>query len=144
MTSFDFILLVIGGAVLLWLGYALGKQLGRLMEKRRWEQRLPNIREEAAKRSRAVLGGQFSEQLAPFLPDFPWQPTEARFLGKPIDFLVFKGLDEKHVEKIIFVEVKSGGSRLNTAERSLRDAVQEKKVSWQEYRIPDDLTAKKP
>jgi len=34
-------------------------------------------------KSRAVLGGQFSEQLAPFLPDFKYLPTECRFVGKP-------------------------------------------------------------
>ena len=40
--------------------------------------------------SRSVLVGVFSEQVAPFLPNFPkdLKASEARFIGKPIDFLL--------------------------------------------------------
>ena len=94
-------------------------------------------------RSRAVLGGQFSEQLAPYLPDFPYSPTECRFLGKPIDLVVFKGMDGKDISEVKFVEIKSGKSKLNQHEAKLRDVIKEKKVSWEEYRIPEELTKKK-
>lgn len=143
MDTLSTILLVTAGIIVLWIGYAAGKTAGELLSRRRWEKDLPRIRAEAAKRSRAVIGGQFSEQLAPFLPDFPWQPTEARFLGKPVDFLVFRGLDEKQVSEVVFVEVKSGGSRLNGTEKSLKEAVEAGKVRWEEYRIPKELTQKK-
>ena len=106
-----------------------------------WEKnRVPAIREDAIKRSRSVLGGQFSEQLAPFLPDFPYIPTEARFIGKPVDFLVFKGMDGKSIEEVVFVEVKSGKSRRSPIEDSLRKAIQDRRVAWHEYRIPEGIT----
>lgn len=89
------------------------------------------------------MGGQFSEQLAPYLPNFEYLPTECKFLGKPIDFVVFKGMDNKKIEEIIFVEVKSGNSKLNTHEKNLKDTINKKKVKWVEYRIPEDLTNKK-
>ena len=59
------------------------------------------IREETAsvRRSRSVLGGMFAEQLAPYLPNFPFSPTEAKFIGAPIDFLVFKGMDAQPIEE---------------------------------------------
>jgi len=82
----------------------------------------------------------FSEQLAPFLPDFNYNPTECRFIGKPFDFLVFKGMDSQQIEEIVFVEVKSGNSKLSPVERNLKDAVKKKKVSWKEYRIPRKIT----
>lgn len=91
--------------------------------------------------SRAVIGGHFSEQLAPYLPGFPFDPTEARFIGKPVDFIVFRGLSEGRVTGIAFVEVKSGKSRLNANEISVRDAVQNKQIEFVEYRVPSDLTA---
>ena len=47
---------------------------------------------EAVAQSRAVLGGRFTEQMAPYLPEFRYDPTEARFIGGPIDFIVFPGL----------------------------------------------------
>ncbi len=119
-----------------WVGYLIGKAAMR----RRLSADVEAIRADAVKRSRSVLAGQFSEQLAPFLPDFPWRPTEARFIGKPVDFIVFKGLDGKAVSEVVFVEVKSGKSGLSGTERSLRDAVKERRVTWAEYRVPDDVT----
>ena len=46
-------------------------------------------RKDAINRSRAVLSGQMLEQVAPFLPDFPCNPADVRFVGKPIDFVAF-------------------------------------------------------
>ncbi len=88
------------------------------------------------------MGGQFSEQLAPFLPDFKYSPTECRFMGKPIDLIVFRGMDEKKIDEIVFVEVKSGNAKISPVEKSLKEAIEKKRVRWEEYRIPDDLTKK--
>jgi len=131
-----FILLII----LIIVAYFVGKKFGELKRDRFWKSELPLHRKDAVMRSRATLSGMFSEQLAPYLPDFEFNPTECRFLGKPIDFLVFKGIDNKEIEEIVFVEVKSGNSKLSPVEKKLKAAIEEKKVSWREYRIPDDLT----
>ncbi len=133
------ILVVLVAVLFLAIGYILGKKITEHV----WKDKLPQIREEAIQRSRAVLAGQFSEQLAPYLPDFPFKPTETRFIGKPIDFLVFHGMDEKNIDEVIFVEVKSGKANLSTHERKLKDVIKEKKVRWAEYRIPEELTRKK-
>ncbi len=140
MTPLEIIIAIIAIIIVFYVAYQLGRKLGRVTSEKEWQKMIPKIREDATKRSRAVIGGKISEKLAPFLPDFPWKPTESKFLGKPVDFLVFKGLDKKQIEEIIFVEVKSGSSRLNTSEKSLRDALMAKKVSWEEYRIPEKLT----
>ena len=117
--------------------------LGRFFERKKLEARIQEIREDAIKRSRAVLTGAFSEQLAPYLPDFKHSPTEVRFIGKPIDFVVFKGMDKKEPSEVVFVEVKAGKSQLSTPERKLRDVIKHKKVSWEIYRIPEDLSKAK-
>ncbi len=117
--------------------------IGRFFERRKLEAKIQEIREDAIKRSRAVLTGAFSEQLAPYLPDFKYSPTEVRFIGKPIDFVVFKGLDNKEPTEVVFVEVKSGKSQLSTPERKLRDVIKNKKVSWEIYRIPEDLSKRR-
>ena len=59
------------------------------------------LRKDAVKRSKAVINGQVAEQIAPFLPDFPANPSDARFIGKPVDFIVFSGLSEN--EKIVSI-----------------------------------------
>ncbi len=118
----------------------LAYYLGRIMRDMYWESQIEAIRQDAIKRSRAVLGGQFSEQLAPYLPDFPFSPTECRFIGKPVDFIVFKGMDGKAIEEVIFVEVKSGKSTLSSQERALREAVKSGRVLWYEYAVPEGVT----
>ena len=42
--------------------------------------------------------------------------------------------------KVIFVEVKSGSSRLNPNEHSLKEAIENKRVRWHEYRVPTPVT----
>ncbi|MDD5254171.1 MAG: Holliday junction resolvase-like protein [Candidatus Nanoarchaeia archaeon] len=114
-----------------------GYFLGKFITNKHWEKDVvPEIREDAIKRSRSVLTGKFSEQLAPYLPNFPYDPTEARFIGSPIDFIVFKGNKEKNTDEIIFVEVKSGNSQLSNSERKVRDTIKEGKIKWEIYR-PD-------
>ena len=39
------------------------------------------------------------------------------------------------IRNSIFVEVKTGESKLSTPERRLRDVVKEKKIKWYEYRL---------
>ncbi len=133
------ILFLIGLAVAYFLGY----KNGAFRKDKLWEAELPIHRRDAILKSRAVLSGQFSEQLAPFLPGFDFKPTECRFVGKPIDFLVFKGMDEKDINEIVFVEVKSGDSKLSPIEKKVKEAVKNRKVRWEEYRIPKELTKKK-
>jgi len=121
-----------------------GKAAGKSETDMLWQKELmPKIKAEAIKKSRAVIGGQFSEQLAPFLPDFPYKPTECTFIGKPIDILVFKGMDDKEISEVKFIEIKSGRSNLSTHERKLRNAIQEGKVTWELYRIPEEITNSK-
>lgn len=115
--------------------YIIGKKFGEIQRDKFWENEIPEIRKDAIGRSRAVLGGQFSEQLAPYFPNFPYSPTECKFLGKPIDFLVFEGLDEGEITQVKFIEVKTGKSKLSKKEKSLREAIENKKVKWEEYRL---------
>jgi predicted Holliday junction resolvase-like endonuclease len=122
--------------LVLILGLALGRRAGRLEVERGLPARLASERDDAVKRSRAVLGGQLSEQLAPFLPGFPFDPSEVRFVGKPVDLVAFVGASTGRIQELVFVEVKWGGSTLTPVERSLRDAVTAGRVRFVEYRAP--------
>jgi hypothetical protein len=124
------VVLILAGAVVFFVGYLTGKR------------NETKLRRQFQKQSRSILGGVFSEQVAPFLPDFPkdLKASEARFIGKPVDFVIFKGMDEQNIEEVIFVEIKSGKSQLNANERRLRDVIREKKVRWHEYRVDEKIT----
>ncbi|WP_081647553.1 Holliday junction resolvase-like protein [Treponema bryantii] len=94
------------------------------------------IRRDAIKRSRSVIGGQLAEQVAPFLPGFPCNPGDARFIGKPVDFIAFPGISEDdEVHEVLLIEVKTGKSNLSGREREVKRAVAEGRVRYVEYRV---------
>jgi predicted Holliday junction resolvase-like endonuclease len=93
------------------------------------------IRQDAITRSKAVIVGKVSEHIAPWLPVFPYNPKDARFIGSPIDMIVFDGCDEGDVERIVFLEIKTNTSALSRRQRQIRDAIIAGRVEWQEMRI---------
>jgi len=133
------VLLLAAAALFLVIGLKIGAAFGRRRERADWEGgKLEGIVRDRLNRSRAVLGGLASEQVAPFLPGFPFDPGDCRFVGKPVDFVVFKGMNQKDITKVIFLEVKSGASKtLNDQEKKLRDAVNAGKVRWEEFDVPE-------
>lgn len=126
------LLILVGGVA---LAYRAGRRRGLLEAELSEGDRLEMARKDAVERSRAALSGQVSEQIAPWLPDFPVNPADARFVGKPVDFVAFSGADQGAVREIVFIEVKSGRSTLSQVERSVRDAILQGRVRWVEYRI---------
>lgn len=121
-------------------GLFAGILIGTVVQKLRDSAGIKKARNDAVKRSRAVLGGQFGEQLAPFLPEFPCNPGDARFIGKPVDYIAFPGTAEgRSVEEILLIEVKSGTSALSAREKEIREAVKKGRVRYVEYRIPGSV-----
>ena len=94
-----------------------------------------SIREDAVQRSLAVTAGKVHEQLVPYLPEFAFNPKDARFLGSPVDLIVFDGLAAGDVRRIVFLEVKTGGASLTARERQVRDVVESREVVWAELRL---------
>lgn len=93
------------------------------------------LRDDAVQRSLAVTSGKVHEQLVPYLPTFDYNPKDVRFLGSPVDLVVFDGLADGQVRRIIFLEVKTGRAGLTSRERSVREVVQTRKVEWAELRV---------
>ncbi len=101
-------------------------------EKLRWEEEREKAVKEAIAQSRAVLGGKFVEQLAPYLPEFKYDPTEARFIGSPIDLIVFPGLASGDPEEIVIMEIKTGKTgQLTPQERKIRKLIEDGMVRWE-------------
>jgi predicted Holliday junction resolvase-like endonuclease len=93
------------------------------------------IRQDAISKSQSVTMGKMTEHIVPYLPGFGFNPSDARFIGSPIDLIVFDGLDEDCVKKIVFIEIKTGASTLSTRERWIRDAVLAKNIEWRQVRV---------
>jgi len=115
------------------LGYFLVKTSSAFRRYKEEEVSRTNaIRQQAIRDSRRVLGGKFTEQMAPYLPDFKYDPTEARFIGSPIDLIVFPGLAKEEPSELVLIEVKSGkNDRLTATEKRIRDLIEAGRVRWE-------------
>ena len=105
-----------------------------IVQRIRFAMRIKKERQDAINRSRAVIAGQMTEQVAPFLEGFPCNPAHARFIGKPVDFIAFPGLMENdEVREVLLIEVKTGTSTLSSREKEVKKAVEQGRVRYIEY-----------
>jgi predicted Holliday junction resolvase-like endonuclease len=96
------------------------------------EQEKKKIRQSAITQSRAVLGGKFTEQMTPYLPEFKYDPTEARFIGSPIDMIVFPGLAQGNPQEVVIMEIKTGKHcQLTSAEKKIQQLIEDGMVRWE-------------
>ena len=123
--------------LLLAIAFFLGHELGSFRTRRIEKSRIKAERQDAIKKSRAVIGGQVSEQLAPFLPNFPCAAGDVRFVGKPVDFVGFVGAAEgKEISEVLLIEVKTGRAKLSEREAQIKSCVEGGRVRYVEYRVP--------
>jgi predicted Holliday junction resolvase-like endonuclease len=109
------------------------------------ERELKEARKDSVDRSRSTLKGQIAEQMAPLLAGFPYRPADARFLGDPVDYVVFDGYSD-HAEpegddeglEIVLLEVKQGQSKLSAAQRAIARAVEQGRVRFEVSRVAED------
>ena len=98
-----------------------------------WQEEMEQARKSAVQQSRAVLGGKFTEQMVPYFPDFKYDPTEVRFIGSPVDMIVFPGLAAGNPEEIVILEVKTGQNvHLTPQQVKIRQLIEEGMVRWDE------------
>jgi len=100
------------------------------------------IRQDAILRSQAVTLGKVTEHLVPYLPNFDYNPKDVRFIGSPVDFVIFDGLNEEEenqIRNVVFVEIKTGMSALSRRERLVRDAIRDGRVRWVEWHASNEL-----
>jgi len=89
----------------------------------------------SVKKSKEVILGEVNEKIAPILPNFPYNYKDLVFVGKWIDYVVFDGLSEGNLKKVVFLEVKTWKSTLNKNEKSIKSIVESKKVFYELFKI---------
>lgn len=73
--------------------------------------------------------GQVAEQFLPFMEDYPFDPSNFRFIGSPIDGIQFED------DRVVIMEFKTGRSKLSLRQRQIRDLVEAGKVEFRELRV---------
>jgi len=108
---------------------------------------LKQARAQSVKQSASTLRGQIAEEMAPMLPGFDFEPSDCKFLGDPVDYVIFDGLsaarngegDGESLE-IVFVDVKSGNARLSESQRAIQDAIKAGRVRFVTARVKGDFS----
>ena len=95
--------------------------------------------------SRRVIKGKVSEEIFPLMSGCPYVASDMKFMGMPIDYLIFDGLSDVkdakgEINKIYFADIKTGNASLSLAQRKIRDAVAEGRVGWVTIQMTDDGT----
>jgi predicted Holliday junction resolvase-like endonuclease len=118
-----------------------------------FQRELKEATKRSVEQSRSTLKGQIAEQMAPVLPGFSYLPADARFLGEPIDYVVFNGrtnlanngIGDQELE-VVLLEVKHGQSKLTPVQRAIGKAIQEGRVRFEVAQIDEDglVTMKAP
>jgi predicted Holliday junction resolvase-like endonuclease len=113
-------------------------------ELERWKvEAAGEIRKDSVNRSRSTLKGKIAEQMAPLLPAFGYLPADARFIGSPVDYIIFDGLsavadDKGSSIRIVFMDVKHGSATLTRTQRVIKKAVEDRAVTWQTLHLTDE------
>ncbi|MGY5393215.1 Holliday junction resolvase-like protein [Acinetobacter sp. NigerLNRRAM0016] len=111
------------------------------------QQALSQAQKRSVNTSRAVLKGKMAEQFAPILPEFQYLPSDAKFLGDPVDYVVFDGYTDLRdgqgsaddVE-IVLIDIKSGGARLTKGQQAIAQAIQQGRIRFETIRIDFEET----
>lgn len=90
-------------------------------------------RKSAVDTSRAVLKGKISEEIAPFLPNFPYDSSDCKFFGSPIDFIVFEGMSKGNITKIIILDVKTGKSQLSKIQNQIKKCAENGRIEFVKF-----------
>jgi len=109
--------------------------------KEQHQQALKEARNRSLDGSRSVIKGKIAEQLAPLLPNFKYLPSDARFIGDPIDYIVFNGYtqikdngaSESNLE-IVILDVKTGQASLSQFQQAIARAIDAGRVRFEVIR----------
>ena len=139
-----FVGLVVAASVYLIMKMQLRHRIAIIEKEFRqtWAEQESSVRKDAADRSRYILKGKIAEHMVPMVPEvFKHDPSDARFIGAPIDYLIFDGYsavkDNNSDEDItvVLADIKTGNASLNRTERKIKEAVDAGRVRWETINI---------
>jgi len=104
--------------------------------KKEYRKRFKTIKQSSQTSAKSVNIGLVLERIAPCFKTFPFDKNDCRSLFDPIDYVVFEGLSKKgSVDRIVFVDIKTGKSRLTGKQPEIRNLVERKRVLWDTYQL---------
>jgi len=110
----------------------LQKQEDNFLEKEK------KLREKAREQGRKLAQETIKKLLAPEFKRLRLNPYDIKPLLHPIDFLVFKGMNEQEtIDKIILLSKNSKNKDLNAIRCSVKDVIQKGEYDWKTIRVDE-------
>lgn len=128
------------GYLITWRCPATGGQATRLGQQiAEFRRRDAAVRSEAGKRSRLLRLDSISEQLAPLLPGFRYNPKDVQWIGGgAVDAVVWNGLEAGGDVEIVFLDLKPGRhGRMTSNEPGICEAIAWKRIAFDEHCPPE-------
>lgn len=98
-----------------------------------------DFRKDAITRSMGVNFGKITEHLLPFSKHLSqFDPRDVRFIGSPVDLMIFDGATRKSdTIDVYLVEIKTGSGKLSKKQKSIQQAVADHRVYWKPIVVPE-------
>jgi len=105
-------------------------ELEQELEQRITDLNKRQIRADASVETGAISSGfgKIIEKVLPAYKNFGMPLNDSRFLGEPIDFIIFEGASQMKINHITFMDVKTGKGRLDENQKMVKDSVLDHKV----------------
>lgn len=111
------------------------------------KEELVKARRDAVKKSKDVIRGQISEEFVTILPEFPYNMSDCKFSGAPLDYIVFRGMsalrdgEEAEIE-VIFADVKVNTAQRSKVQNGIKKAIEEGRVRFETWTIDKNKNLK--
>lgn len=110
---------------------------------KQYSEEISKARKDSVEKSKAVTRGKIAEEFIPLFPDFPYNLSDCKFSGQPIDFIVFKGMSDlrdglnSEIE-IILADVKVNKAQRTKIQNAIKKAVEEKRFKFETWKIDEN------
>jgi len=100
-------------------------------------------RASSIKTSKAVIRGKIAEEFIPLFPDFPYSMGDCKFVGMPIDYLVFDGMSAVRNGEDVPITIILSDVKTNTAQRSkiqnaIKKAAEEGRIRFETWKVDEN------
>jgi predicted Holliday junction resolvase-like endonuclease len=90
---------------------------------------------QAPARSRTQHVARISEQLAPMLPEFKYNPKDVQWVGGTVDSIVWNGLESGGAVEVVLLDIKTGNAQTSDRQKRIQEAVNAGRVRFDVYRF---------
>lgn len=96
------------------------------------------LREEAHARGRSQVQNLVLKSMSQEFAQLKFDPYDIKALLHPIDFVVFNGMNNEHVNDVVLLSRKTQNPILQTLHQGVSDAVKSKSYDWTTIKVSHD------